>query len=345
MPARGSRAANPVPVSFAAMGGAKESDPGIDAICARAVSHSEPVASRMRAIFSLQSYGGFRAIETLATVLRKDPSVLAKHEAAYCLGQMRDSAALPYLEASLVDMNEDPVVRHEAGEALGAIGSSAVLPLLDKYSADVHPREVYETCQLAAARIRLTRGEAEGKGGSAPKSMPFKSVDPAPATSGVLESCEAIQGLQACLCDPAVDLFERYRSMFALRNIGGEGAVSALCEGMRSETSSALFRHEVAFVLGQLQSPTSTETLAHFLRDTNEHEMVRHEAAEALGSIATPESEAILREFREDPNDVVRESVAVALDISDHVSNPAAFHYADKVAPVVEMAPSSVTGH
>jgi hypothetical protein len=34
---------------------------------------------------------------------------------------------------------------------------------------------------------------------------------------------------------------------------GDEAAVKALAEGIKTDTSSALFRHEIAFVMGQLQ--------------------------------------------------------------------------------------------
>jgi deoxyhypusine monooxygenase len=80
--------------------------------------------------------------------------------------------------------------------------------------------------------------------------------------------------------------------MFALRNIcaqrdtgsGSEGdeAALALVSGMLSERSSALFRHEVAFVLGQLQRPSTVPGLVRALTDLHEHRMVRHEAAEVL---------------------------------------------------------------
>ena len=41
--------------------------------------------------------------------------------------------------------------------------------------------------------------------------------------------------------------------MFALRNAGDEKSIKALASGLTD--SSALFRHEVAFVLGQVASP------------------------------------------------------------------------------------------
>lgn len=42
-----------------------------------------------------------------------DPSTLLKHELAYCLGQMKNTAALEILETVLTNEQEDPMVRHE----------------------------------------------------------------------------------------------------------------------------------------------------------------------------------------------------------------------------------------
>ena len=67
--------------------------------------------------------------------------------------------------------------------------------------------------------------------------------------------------------------------MFALRNIGDETSIKALASGLND--SSTLFRHEVAFVLGQVASPYVASKLTSRLRDPNESPIVRHECAEA----------------------------------------------------------------
>lgn len=86
------------------------------------------------------------------------------------------------------------------------------------------------------------------------------------------------------------------------------------------DKSSALLRHEVAYVLGQIQHPDSVEYLETSLRRPNEHRMVRHESAEALGAIEERwgECETILEQFLNDEDDVVRESCVVALDAADY---------------------------
>ena len=75
--------------------------------------------------------------------------------------------------------------------------------------------------------------------------------------------------------------------MFALRNIGDETSIKALASSLND--SSALFRHEVAFVLGQVASPHAASELTSRLRDPDESPMVRHECAEALASHVPPD--------------------------------------------------------
>ena len=110
--------------------------------------------------------------------------------------------------------------------------------------------------------------------------------------------------------------------MFALRDLASPPdlptavpAVHALAAGFSDP--SALFRHEIAFVFGQLSHPASIPSLVVTLGDRKEASMVRHEAAEALGSLGDEEGvEEILRRFLEDEEQVVRESVVVALDMA-----------------------------
>lgn len=111
--------------------------------------------------------------------------------------------------------------------------------------------------------------------------------------------------------------------MFALRDLSSPPdlptavpAIHALARGFTDP--SALFRHEIAFVFGQLSHPASIPSLVETLSDTQEAGMVRHEAAEALGGLGDEDGvEDILRKFLDDPEQVVRESVIVALDMAE----------------------------
>lgn len=123
-------------------------------------------------------------------------------------------------------------------------------------------------------------------------------------------------------------LFKRYQAMFSLRNLNTDEATLALADGLDCK-DSALFRHEIAFVLGQIQRPVATEKLASVLADKNEMDMVRHECVEALGSIATNETDDIIMNYISDDVQIVRESAIVALDISNYNNNKEQFQFLD----------------
>ena len=59
-------------------------------------------------------------------------------------------------------------------------------------------------------------------------------------------------------------------------------------------SNSQLVRHELAYVLGQLQNPAACGVLARVLDDGGEDTMVRHECAEALGAIGSVQSLPVL---------------------------------------------------
>ena len=56
---------------------------------------------------------------------------------------------------------------------------------------------------------------------------PYSSVDPAPPAASV-----DVNGLRDSLLDESLPLFQRYRAMFTLRNVGSREAVLALAEGL-----------------------------------------------------------------------------------------------------------------
>jgi len=176
-----------------------------------------------------------------------------------------------------------------------------------------------------------------------PSDSHYDSVDPAPAEAEEGAKPD-VEKLRKQLLDTSLPLFKRYRAMFSLRNIGGKEAVEALTAGF--DDASALFRHEIAYVLGQMQDPYSAEALKLVLqRGTKEHAMVRHEAAEALGAIATTDIYDLLRGFVEDEHRPVSESCLVALDMCDYF-NSDQFEYADSLVNLNKndaSAPSTTT--
>ena len=142
----------------------------------------------------------------------------------------------------------------------------------------------------------------------------FGSVDPAPASDGL-----AVGNLRASLCDEDERMFQRMRALFALRNIGGKDSVDALAAAF--DSSSALLKHEIAYVLGQMQDDHAVPHLISRLEDLEEDVMVRHEAAEALGAIGNRVAMSTLEKFAEDEEIVVAESCEVAIDLMNWVSS------------------------
>lgn len=289
----------------------------VKAIGAVLNNKERPLKERFRALFTLKNLGGAEAIEEISRGF-SDESALLKHELAYCLGQMQDKRAIDILTNVLADTMQEPMVRHEAGEALGAIGAPEVIPILEQYKEDPVV-EVAETCSIALDRVRWLQS-----GQTVEDKNPYASVDPSPPISGN----KNVEDLKAIYLDPNQSLFDRYRAMFSLRNLGTTESVLAIAKGLKDR--SALFRHEVAFVLGQIQEPCSISYLKDNLEDQNENEMVRHECAEALGAIATEECVNILSRYALDEKRVVKESCEIALDMCEYENSPE-FQYADSL--------------
>lgn len=305
-----------------------------------------PIAKRFRSLFTLRGLAGPMAIDAMAAGLN-DSSALLKHEIAYCLGQMGDEYAFPILERVLAKTDEHPMVRHEAAEGIGALATSKSMDVLKKYVNDP-TQEVAETCQLAVSRVDWFENH---KDEPQSENSAYLSVDPAPALPPA-----PVPELKSIFLDHTLPIFQRYRAMFALRDHGSDESVLALADAFitrptHSSSSSsstpsseplplyhsALLKHEVAFVLGQLQNVKAVPALKTALADANENPMVRHEAAEALGAIAS-EQEAVplLQQYKDDPEPIVAESCVVALDVADYFNNTEEFQYADGLKLLLE---------
>eukprot|EP00227_Mantoniella_beaufortii_P016395 CAMPEP_0197575488 /NCGR_PEP_ID=MMETSP1326-20131121/865_1 /TAXON_ID=1155430 /ORGANISM="Genus nov. species nov., Strain RCC2288" /LENGTH=342 /DNA_ID=CAMNT_0043138265 /DNA_START=50 /DNA_END=1078 /DNA_ORIENTATION=- len=325
-----------------------------------------PIPQRFRALFALRSVGGDDAVAALLDGL-KDPSALLRHEVAFALGQMQVSGAVATLKGVLRDTSEHSMVRHEAAEALGAIASDECLEALEEASED-ESQVVRETAVLALQRFRhsqakmqrttppatadaadtvektvvgkgsakeiLSAPAAGGPAGGDPNSdSPYLSVDPVPAAAASVPTVD----LRVTLLDESADMWDRYGAMFALRNRGPNSAVAAILGEVLTTSASALLKHEVCYVLGQIQEAGggARDALRATLEDPAEHPMVRHEAAEAIGSIAAPDTEELLRRYREDSDRIVAESCEVALDIMES-------EISGEFVPLMQVQPAAV---
>lgn len=260
-----------------------------------------PIAKRMRALFYLRNILEPASAHAIAEAFGSR-SVLLKHEVAYVLGQMRLDESVDILIDVLSNEEEDEIVRHEAGEALGNYSpTERIVEVLTTYSQ--HPRQpISETCQLALRNL-----------GSSEQMSKFHSRDPAPALLGTFEEARGI------LLDRDECLFRRYQAMFLLRDLGTPEAVHAL--GAAMDDDSALFKHEISFVFGQMRNKLSVPYLIKGVCDESEHGMVRHECAEAIGIIGDDTGFRTLLKYLHDPCDILRESVEVAVDFHKYITS------------------------
>jgi deoxyhypusine monooxygenase len=218
-------------------------------------------------------------------------------------------------------------------------------------SESVSRSPLEETCYLALRALEERENSQNPKSKSVSIcACQFQSHDPAHGVEGA--TVDDIPRYEGELKDGGLNLYDRYVAMFTLRNLagvleGGEGeeqneneekehqngegdadsakqaagklaAVHALASTLDTDTSSPVLRHEIAFVLGQIESPQAVDALIRNLQNGNDHPMVRHETAIALGTIGSEKAKEALREYS-DPvaaggEALVYESCAVALD-------------------------------
>ncbi len=121
---------------------------------------------RTRAICILVDFGGEDKIAHIANVLKNDENELVRHEAAFSLGQMSYSGAVPPLtDATLNDPSM--FVRHEAAIALGVVGSSAEAKEALEKALNDPEKPVVESAVVALSNIefmeRLSKNEKFAK--------------------------------------------------------------------------------------------------------------------------------------------------------------------------------------
>jgi len=270
-------------------------------------------------------------------------SVLFRHELAYVLGQMGDvDGTGDALAALLVDENEHEIVRHEAAEGLAALGKPSYLPVLERF-VDSTSAPLRETCQIAVESLKRKIAK---HGDSHVYDSAFKSEDP--MKGDVRMDLKDVPQLRSTLLDQHAPLPQRYEALFTLRNLSAlvgvdvnetqavADAEAAIIESLDTDRTSALFRHEVAFVLGQMLSRKALPVLTRTLNNKTEHGMSRHEAALALGSVIAAAHETgnpisdseidvawnALKQFTNDDEPIVAETCVVALSNIEAAANP-----------------------
>ena len=279
------------------------------------------------ALGQMQRLDAVPFLSALLTDTSEDPVV--RHEAAEALGAINDPDSVELLRVHATD--PAPEVADTCNLALARLeyhiskGMCAcekrpqhVLRLEQQHREQQQPPE--EGAQEMQQQQQQQQHEPEPESAPAAAAEPhlqvggFVSVDPAPAAPAA-----PTRMLKAQLINQSLPLFERYRALFALRDAvaakGDEAAVLAICAAFGTE--NALLKHEVAFVLGQLEHTASVQPLCEVIAKEEEHPMVRHEAAEALGAIGSPDAIETLNKYSTHECDLLRESVWVALHMYD----------------------------
>ncbi|KAH8741749.1 protein with 4xEZ_heat domains [Cryptosporidium ryanae] len=290
------------------------------------LNYETDISSKIRCLFFGRFHGDEESSEILIESLNYSDSVLYRHEVLYVLGQMGLKSPLNCLYNILGNLDEHPMVRHEAGEAIAAIGDLKSMQVIEKYINDDSPA-VRETCYLARHSLRTKSKKREELNntsdygllnrrgvGDNPDNISdfnaFNTRDPTPPNN----SCETsqVEFLISDLLNSEMHLEKRYGALFALRNIltgvinsnqksnlldsqvkyKNESEIvnniaNKIAEAMEHDDKSAVFRHECAFVLGQIQVISTADSLSRVISNTNEESMVRHEAAFALGSVGS----------------------------------------------------------
>jgi len=254
------------------------------------------ISFKMRNLFYLRSLESPEGSLCVQKCLGNE-SVLQDHEVAYILGQMKQPNSVDFLLA-LAGSDANVIVRHEAIEALRNFEDTALIPKLEKFIDDENAI-ISESAILALQKLR--EGDKNAK-----QISRYGSRDPAFPFRGDFET--------------AIDLFtsgnivEKYRAIFHFRDLNSKEAVDILARGFRDP--SDLLRHEVAFVLGQMENEHAVDALIDVLDNSEEKDIARHEAAEALGNIGTGRCIKCLEKYLDSDIQILRESAHVGLEIS-----------------------------
>lgn len=134
------------------------------------------------------------------------------------------------------------------------------LGLLKKFEAEDSPHTdmVKETVELARDLIKWNQETEKGKTeGINLSKMKIKTNDPAPPFNyWDKEEFRSVENLTEILLDTSRSAFDRNRALFTLRQLNTKESCVGICQTLLKKNfhlCSALLKHEVAFVLAQME--------------------------------------------------------------------------------------------
>lgn len=296
------------------------------------LKETQDVCDKYTAMMTLRTIGTEEAAEVLQEGYKYlGESELLRHDVMYCIGQMKVKNSLEFLLGKMNDPKEKSIVRHEAGEALANYHSlrETIIPEMQVHW-DSEDELLKSTVRVGIGKLStFTETSRYGKkyGGTIEPAEPFNEAEVREfIESKGLESPknqeELYNQIHKLLLEDysVVDEFPKYRLCYYLRDQADIRSKTILCDLMKPENrkaASALLRHELAFIMGQINNNDKViqDRLKEVSLDTTEHPVVRHEAI--LSFYDVTKDEEFIEQFLKHENQLIRESVEVAIKIGE----------------------------
>ncbi|CBZ51187.1 putative PBS lyase HEAT-like repeat domain-containing protein [Neospora caninum Liverpool] len=226
------------------------------------------VLFRHEATYVLGQLGCQDAGEPLLKIL-KDTSEheMVRHEAAEALSALGYETSLPVLQEVAADESVPLTVRQTCELSV----HSLLTKIEEKHAAEGTSPAPLTPSRAATSASSPADVPAAGEEGAvqakndedlwwireenAYRDRQFNTIDPSEPYPNCTE--EDLPWLTAQLLNDEEKLWSRYRALITLRNLNSPTATAMLALVLSRDASSALLRHEIAFVLGQLRIPSS----------------------------------------------------------------------------------------
>lgn len=302
------------------------------AIYLKPTTDEEHVVKKYTAMMTLRTIGNEEAAKVLEEgYALLGESELLRHDVMYCMGQMRVPRSLTFLLEHMNNPEEQSIVRHEAGEALANYHQQKdeIIPEMKKHW-DSEDSLLKSTVHVGVGKLEtLTPESSYGKKyqGTIEPAEPFSEPQLLEYFKkiGIEEVSEKAEIYKKCLeilLKPYSEIgeFYKYRICYYLRNEATPKSKEVLCELLKAENReviSPLLRHELGFILGQINEKDAVieARLKEVSVDETEHPVVRHEAI--LSFYDVTKDQEFIDQFVKHENQLIRESVKVAIAMGD----------------------------
>lgn len=290
------------------------------------------VCEKYVAMMTLRTYATEEAAAALMEGYPKlGESEMLRHDVMYAMGQIHAKNSLKFLLERMNDPKEKGIVRHEAGEALSNYHSERdqIIPEMQKHW-DSEDDLLRSTVRIAINKLK----DWNEKSRYGTKYM--GTIEPAePFNEAELRQYIVSLGMEdpkdrehlyttieQILLKPytEVDEYKKYRICYFLRDTNDLRSKEILCKLMKAEhrdVVSPLLRHELCFIFGQIMNGEQCikDTLKESSLDVTEHPVVRHEAILAFYELT--DDEEFVNQFLNHENQLIRESVLIAIEIGE----------------------------